>query len=438
MSTLLQRIGRSPRLSRVVIAVSAPAFITLFFAPPWAIACSLIVAVGAVVFIYAEVLSPKYVQQSRSTKGHKHSTANKSHSNGSEKVGGDSPALAPDTAARSNNRKHPSDSQNAREALGLASVSGAHEFLNKEWSNYAWTTLSSSNSAQNEIRSVINFSTQSALALATSIRELERNHGTQNHLAKNLLASTSASTHQQASLSDLALVASTILERQNHQLMDTAEQATRLIEKQQSAMLIASRADDLLGEADKAARQLALNVMGSGTTLDGLAESHVAPSKIIDPWAFVQNHRTTLKELRSDLEEIRRALSQVSLDLQSSVNSLRHTAQKESVEVASVNASIQQKLEETRSTVNALNELSKDTDSHIQTSIVAMQYHDIMTQKLGAVDTLYLESIALRTQKLIQGSTPAPTPQSVASLKHDASPVDLIDLKNSNEVDLFV
>jgi hypothetical protein len=462
MSKLFKRMWRSPRLARVLLAVSAPALITVFFAPLWAIACSLIAAFGAAAFIYAEVLSPKFVQKNSKTKSKKQAPSASGDAIISDEV---APTLSAGAKAVTGPGKNPigrAEPELGIETDFLPSRFGAHAMQSKEWSNYAWKALASSNSAQIEIRSVINISTHSALELANSIREIERNQDTQNHLAKSLLESTNTRNEQQASLSDLALLASTILKRQNSQLLDTAEDASSLIEKQQAAMMIAARADELLAEADKAARQLALNVMGSGTDLEAPVETNGQASKIIDPWTFVQNHRKTLKVLRADLDEIRAALSQVAVDMQSNVNSLRHTAHQESTEVADVSASIQQKLEETRSTVKALNELSKDTESHIQASIVAMQYHDIMTQKLTSVDALHLEAIAVRTRNLINGSNlhAAPEPLVVdlveashrlaqhgatagqrSSFERDLSRIErektTSSLKTSNEIDLF-
>lgn len=452
---------RSPRLTRVLLAVCAPASVTVLFAPLWAIACSLITALGAAAFIYAEVLSPKFVQKNTKSQRKKQSASVPKPASASEEI---VHTLLSSQAATGPGRKAigRAEPELGIETEFLPSRFGAHAMQSKEWSNYAWKALASTNSAQIEIRSVINISTHSALELANSIREIERNQDTQNHLSKSLLDSTSLRNDQQASLSDLALLAATMLKRQNNQLLDTAEHASTLIEKQQSAMLIAARADELLAEADNAARQLALNVMGSGLDLESPIESGAQASKIIDPWTFVQSHRKTLNELRADLEEIRTALSQVTLDMQSNVNSLRHTAQKESTEVAAVSVSIQQKLDETRSTVKALSELSKDTESHIQASIVAMQYHDVMTQKLTSVDALHLEAIAVRTRNLINGSNlhAAPEPLVVdlvgashrlaqhgatasqrSSFEQDLSRMERekasSSLKTSNDVDLF-
>ncbi len=462
MNKLIKRMWRSPRLARVLLAVSAPALITVLFAPLWAIACSLIAVLGAAAFIYAEVLSPKFVQKSIKKKSKKTAPAISVNASSTGEI-------EPTLTSLSQTTPHPQQKiiDRAEPELGietdfLPSRFGAHAIQSKEWSNYAWKALASSNSAQIEIRSVINISTHSALELANSIREIERNQDTQNHLSKTLLESTSTRNDQQASLSDLALLASTILKRQNYQLLDNAEHAARLIEKQQAAMTTAARADDLLGEADKAAKQMALNVMGSGLDLESPIEIGAQSSNTLDPWSFLKNHRRTLQELRADVEEIRTALSQVTMDMQSNLTSLMHTAQKESTEVAAVSTAIQQKLDETRSTVKALNELSKDTESHIQASIVAMQYHDIMTQKLTSVDALHLEAIAVRTRNLINGSNlhAAPEPLVVdlvgashrlaqhgatasqrTSFEQDLSRIERekasSSLKASNHVDLF-
>jgi hypothetical protein len=421
MSKLLKRMWHSPRLTRVLLAVSVPALVTIFFAPLWAVFASIAATLASAVFIYAEVLSPKFVQQRSAGKAGKKSSTIKDKT--SDEPGSSTALASADHAPRNQDESASPQTDISAESAFLSTKLGAHSIQNKEWSNYAWKALASSNSAQIEIRSVINISTHSALELANSIREIERNHDTQNHLARNLLESTSTRGNEQSSLSDLALLASTILKRQNSQLLDTAEHAASLIEKQQSAMLIAARADDLLSEADKAAKQLAMNVMGAGSDMDGFVLPDEANSKIIDPWTFIQNHRKNLAELRADLGEIRQALRQVTLDMKSKVFSLRDTAQNESEQVASVSAAIQLKLDETRSTVNALNELSKDTESHLQASIVAMQYHDIMAQKLSSVDKLHLESIAIRTRNLINGSSlhaaPEPLVVDVDATSHE-------------------
>jgi hypothetical protein len=448
LTTLLYRMWRSPRLLRVLFAVSLPAMVTIVFAPLWAILVCLIATIAAAMFVYAEILSPKFVHQRASGKRTSRGGSSRAKTNSADDE--PNPSSKPREQYRENTYEQNSsvhqksqlpqtDAQRSvMEQLVDFSPSrlGAHTTENKDLSRYAWQTLTAANNAQLDIRSVIQVSTHASLELANCIRELESNSDTQNHLSKALLESTSARNTQDSSLSDLASKASAILKRQNTQLLNTAEQATSLIKKQQAALAISNKADELLQAADKAARELAINSMGSQSPIEHCTALPNSQASIVDPWAFVQNHRKTLKELRSDLDDIRSALSQVTIDLQSNVNSLQHVAQSESSEVTKVTESIQLKLEETRNTVNALNELSKDTESHIHSAVVAMQYHDITTQKLATIDNLHLESIILKTRSLINIGTDKQASPEPSAPPAKASPSPIIE--TSNDVDLFV
>ena len=67
MNPLLSRIWRSPRLSRILLALSMPALVTIGFAPLWAIVLCVATVLLSLVFMYAEVLSPKYIQNTGGT-----------------------------------------------------------------------------------------------------------------------------------------------------------------------------------------------------------------------------------------------------------------------------------------------------------------------------------------------------------------------------------
>jgi hypothetical protein len=438
MSKLLKRMWRSPRLARVLFAVIAPPLATIFFAPLWAVAFSITASLAAAVFIYAEILSPKFVQQGNNSKSSKVGLVRPKGtttelSDATQSIA----STVPECPKTIDGDKNKASSDLNVETTALSSRLATPSARQKEWSEYAQKALTSSNNAQSEIRSVIKLSTHSALALANCIREIERNHDAHFHLSKGLLESTSAQKSQQPSLYDLAHRASDVLRRQNKTLEASAEYATRLIQKQKSAMLIAARVDQLLDEADNASKRAIVKSPSPGVTSENqeVAATDDLSSKAQFPWTFVQNHGNTLPNLRSDFASTLAALEQVTFDMQTNVDAIGDSSEKNSLEVRSVTGLIQLKLEETRGALNALNELSKDTQSHLQASIVAMQYHDLMTQKLSAVDNLHLESIVIRTRNMISGATKPPhTAMEPTPLERASKPVAL---HQSNEVDFF-
>jgi hypothetical protein len=401
MSKLLLRMRHSPRLSRVLFAVTAPTLLAVSMAPWWVGLLSIIFAMVSAMYVYAEILSPKFV-----------------HSRAHRKV---KPEEAP--AARIEENGPRTRLQDPAQP-------------SPDWLSYAQQVMYTANNAQSEIHSTVRLSLHSALALSNCIQELERNHDTQNHLARSLLETTSVRSNFDASLSDLATAAAQILNRQNQHLLSTADHAELLIEQQKVALQITAKADDLLAEADKAARQLALKTMSGGLSVQ---DERQVPSGV-HPLSFAQDYRNTLLQLREDLNDIRRSLGNVTNELQSKVSTLRSAAHRESAEVSSLTLSIQKKLNETSSTVSALSELSKDTDSHIQAAIVAMQYHDITTQKMSALDALHLEPLATSTRIMLrqlgqeqESSEPSNTDQA------SRTPEILGNLsRTSNDVDLFV
>jgi hypothetical protein len=401
MSKLLLRMRHSPRLTRVLFAVIAPTLFAIVMSPWWVGLVSIILAMASAIYVYAEILSPKFVHSRPHRQLKEEATPVPRVEENGPRTRLHDPALP-----------------------------------SPDWLSYAQQVMFTANNAQSEIHSTVRLSLRSALALSNCIQELERNHDTQNHLARSLLETTTERSNFDASLSDLATAAAQILDRQNQQLLSTADHAELLIEQQKVVLQITAKADELLGEADKAARQLALKTMSGGL---GSRDPSEAQGKI-HPLSFAQDYRNTLLQLRDDLNDIRRSLGNVTNELQNKVSSLRNVAHRESAEVSSLTLSIQKKLNETSSTVSALSELSKDTDSHIQAAIIAMQYHDITTQKMSALDALHLEPLATSTRIMLrqlgheQDSTDQ-TPTDHANRKPESTG-NLS--RTSNEVDLFV
>ena len=237
-------------------------------------------------------------------------------------------------------------------------------------------------------------STSSAVEVGHCVQHIQANHDAQVLLARNLLDSTESGSEQNRSLADLAATAAEALDHQSRQMAQTAENAFYLVERQQMASLIALRVDDLLAEADKAARELTMNAL---SPQDGIV-------KPIDPLQFSKNYRNTIRELRGGLDAIRQSLAQATGDLQNNVNQLKGAANLGKAEVDSVSRDIGAKLAETRQTMKRLTDLSQDTDNHIRSAVVAMQYHDITTQKLAAVEASKLQVLVAQTHTILESS----------------------------------
>ena len=366
MKSLLRRMKRSPRLGRVLLALSLPVFVTIGFAPLWAVALSIVSILLAAIFMYAEVLSPKFVQSAQSQ---------------------NSITLAKITNAKFAQSKSepepfaPLPSPTAATAITTAATATAtmNQAQIKHWLSYGNDAVKAISGAQSEIREALRMSTSSALEIGHSVQKMQANHEAQSQLTKNLLEQTENGKSQEPSLADLAAAAAYTLKRQADQIAITAENASVILERQQMTNLIALRADDLLADADKLGKQ----------------------SEVLDPLEFAQNYRNTIRELRSGLDAIRQSLAQVNQDLQSNVDSLKNVMSNGPSEVDVIANSIQQKLDETRKTMGAINVISRDTEEHIHSAIVAMQYNDITSQKFSAIDSRRLQQLLAHTQSIL-------------------------------------
>jgi hypothetical protein len=379
MKTLLTRIWRSPRLSRILLALSMPTMVTIGFAPSWAIALCIGTLLLSVVFMYAEVLSPKFIQQTK----------------GAQRL-----ASHPLAASKTSNTpkiiekrlEAPTPSLNASEQVPA---------LLKAWADYGYEATAALTQSQNDIREAIRMSTSSAIEVGHCVQQVQSNHDAQVQISKQLLESTETGPDQHRTLADLAALAAEALDHQSKQMALTAENAFYLVERQQMASLIALRVDDLLADADKAARELAMAALSAS---DRAIDTSATAAPQIDPLAFSKTYRNTIRELRTGLDAIRQSLAQATNDLQNNVNQLKGAANLGRAEVDSVARGIQTKLAETQQTMKRLNKLSLDTDNHIRSAVVAMQYHDITTQKLATVESNKLQSLLAHTQTMVANS----------------------------------
>ncbi len=383
MSILLSRILRSPRLSRVLLALSLPCLVTIGFAPVWAIALSVITLLLAVVFMYAEVLSPKFIQ--------KNPNAPKPQALPKAKALAQLPALPVSS--------EPSIGEKISNAK--SNHSSNHQLL-APWMTFGKEASSTLTYAQTEIREAIRMAGSSAVEVGHCIQQIQVNHTEQMQLASKLLAGTESGSDHHRTLADLAGLAAEALEHQSKQMALTADNAFYLVERQQMASLIALRVDDLLAEADKAARELAIAALSSEER-NALDEHQPR----VDPLTFSKTYRNTIRELRSGLDAIRQSLAQATNDLQNNVNQLKGAANLGRAEVDSVAIAIQSKLSESQASMKRLSEISVDTDNHIRNAVVAMQYHDITTQKLASVESGKLQELLTKTETLITGTQDA-------------------------------
>jgi hypothetical protein len=383
MNALLTRIWRSPRLSRILLALSMPAMVTIGFAPLWAIALCIFTIGLALVFMYAEVLSPKFIQ----------STSGRAAQNMAPPTLPLSAVLQAAPPVAHVVPKAPTITPNT-------STEAAPGLL-RAWAEYGSESSATLTSAQSEIREAIRMSTSSAIEVGHCVQQVQSNHDAQVLLATKLLESTESGPEQNQTLADLAGLAADALDHQSKQMALTAENAFYLVERQQMASLIALRVDDLLADADKAARELGMAALASQertVKIDASAQNE------IDPLAFSKTYRNTIRELRTGLDAIRQSLAQATNDLQNNVNQLKGAANLGKAEVDTVARKIQVKLGETRQTMQRLSELSLDTDNHIRSAVVAMQYHDITTQKLAAVESSKLQVLLAHTQTMVANS----------------------------------
>jgi hypothetical protein len=378
MNTLLTRIWRSPRLSRIVLALSMPTMVTIGFAPGWAIGLCIGTLVLSIIFMYAEVLSPKFIQQ---TKGTQRQTK--------------MPPVTQETLAPKAIEKQP-----VAATISHVSQEQAPGLL-KAWADYGYEATSALTQAQNDIREAIRMSTSSAIEVGHCVQQVQSNHDDQMQLSRQLLQSTETGPDQSRTLADLAALAAEALDHQSKQMALTAENAFYLVERQQMASLIALRVDDLLADADKAARELAMAALSAA---DRANDPNATAAPQIDPLAFSKTYRNTIRELRTGLDAIRQSLAQATNDLQNNVNQLKGAANLGRAEVDSVARGIQTKLADTQQTMKRLNNLSVDTDNHIRSAVVAMQYHDITTQKLASVESGKLQSLLAQTQTMVANS----------------------------------
>jgi methyl-accepting chemotaxis protein len=383
MKTLLKRIWRSPRLSRIILALCMPAMVTIGFAPGWAIALCAGTLLLSIVFMYAEVLSPKFIQQMN---------------NGKKPI---TTSAQPEVTVKIDTIKPEANKPVTEVAPQIIASTEQVPALLKAWADYGYDTATALAQSQSEIREAIRMSTSSAIEVGHCVQQVQANHDTQVLLARQLLESTESGPDQNRTLADLAAMAADALDHQSKQMALTAENAFYLVERQQMASLIALRVDDLLADADKAARELAMAALSSE---DRAADPNGTTTPMIDPLAFSKTYRNTIRELRTGLDAIRQSLAQATNDLQNNVNQLKGAANLGRAEVDSVARNIQTKLSETQQTMKRLTDLSVDTDNHIRNAVVAMQYHDITTQKLASVEANKLQSLLAHTQTMVANS----------------------------------
>jgi hypothetical protein len=404
MNPLLSRIWRSPRLSRIVLALCLPAMVTIGFAPGWAIGLCLLTIGLSVIFMYAEVLSPKFIQSTGASR--------------MRDLSADS-VTAP--IAHRLPRENTPEPLKIDRPMAPNNSEAAPELL-KAWAEYGHETSSSLSHAQSEIRDAIRMSTSSAIEVGHCVQQVQANHDAQVLLASKLLESTQSGPDQNQTLADLAGVAAEALDHQSKQMALTSENAFYLVERQQMASLIALRVDDLLADADKAARELGMAALASQERTVKMGDELHSE---IDPLAFSKTYRNTIRELRTGLDAIRQSLAQATNDLQNNVNQLKGAANLGRAEVDSVARKIHVKLAETRQTMQRLSELSLDTDNHIRSAVVAMQYHDITTQKLAAVEGGRLQVLIAHTQTMVANSFRQFPDISTRPITEHASPAPL-------------
>ena len=167
MKSLLTRMTRSPRLGRVLLAVSLPVFVTIGFAPIWAVGLSLATILLAAIFVYAEVLSPKFIQNSQVQANHTGIRAIPHLSAG-------------DSTQGSNFTK-----SSTPDALPSGKTLMDQTLL-KNWVGYGSDAVKAISGAQSEIREALRMSTNSALEIGHSIQKMQANHEAQSRIAKSL------------------------------------------------------------------------------------------------------------------------------------------------------------------------------------------------------------------------------------------------------------
>ena len=84
-------------------------------------------------------------------------------------------------------------------------------------------------------------------------------------------------------------------------------------------------------------------------------------------------------------------------ELQGLVTTLRKALQDATDEVDAMSENLDAKLAETAVTLVALDELTEDTNGQVRDAVIAMQYHDITTQKLAAVERVHLAELQDKT-----------------------------------------
>ena len=348
MTPLLSRMRRSPRLGKVLVAVSLPSIFTAAFAPWWAVLMMLGGIFFAAMYIYSNVLSPKFVQRPRRRK-----PSNEAHAIVATQV---TTTLDEASELEKRDRQLPSfekaEGNSPPQSAPVQAV--LDQTLLRSWTEHGYNTVTHLLHAQEELSQAMSLSTESALALGECIRTLQHNHDQQSQLAKALFQQTDAGQGTLNSLSDLASIASEQLRRQNQNLAQAALSAQSMIHSHEQVLIITKIVDARLDAADKAAGKYALVALRQANDETSIG-SHLVTAQALE---VAQEYRSTVRDLRKGFDEIHDAMSELHLSMQGNAQKLSQSSNHFSNDVELITQKIADRLGATHSTIISMGTLA--------------------------------------------------------------------------------
>jgi len=291
------------------------------------------------------------------------------------------PSPSPSASRRASDATRLSDAQ--VEKMREAS-SGLHKLLGR-WSTVSRNTGASLESAQQQVDEVILQSEAAVLDITNGFLGVTRKTRTQMEYALSLLQQTKIAgehtAHEDLSLPEYIRASEAMLNSLTAHLLHFSEASLELVQRQERVREQTRRIDDLLDQMTSLAGQVGRVALNTSVMVQGgRRENFIEMADKVRGLSQAANDLS--RDVRQSLGDIKEEMSEAYTALNNMAQEARTTAQRTLAEVEPLGRAMLDKNRQVANILDRINIVGHEIQQDINQIIVAMQFQDIIQQKL--------------------------------------------------------
>jgi methyl-accepting chemotaxis protein len=269
--------------------------------------------------------------------------------------------------------------------------SGLHNLLER-WSTVSRNTGTSLESARQQVDDVILHSEAAVLEITKGFLEVTRKTRTQMEYALSLLQQAkspdgdTAQKDRDLSLPEYIRASEAMLRSLTSRLLHFSETSLGLVQRQEKVREQTRRIDDLLDQMTSLAGQVGRFALSTSTMAQG-SRQHDFTQMADKVRGLSQAANDLSRDVRQSLEGIKAEMSEAHTALNNMAREARTTAQQALDEVEPLGKAMLDKNRQVENILDRINIAGHDIQQDINQIIIAMQFQDIIQQKLERIKT---------------------------------------------------